>query len=80
MFASKERWRSYFAEAVRIAKDKDYLSDLDWWEMGLKKSCANTNNESSIYEAFDDERRKMFKEIFGEDMYSDHFPYLPEED
>lgn len=58
---SKEKWLAAFANAVRIAADKDYFSDILFYE---------------VYPDADEDWRKYwdyaadaFKEIFGEEMW-----------
>ena len=78
MFCNIDKWKKYFAEAVRVAQEQDYLSDLDYFEMGLEQAIKNAPDEdceNAIYEAFANEKCDMFRQIFGEDMYDNNFPY-----
>ena len=68
MLNSMDRWKKFFAEGIRIANDKDYLSDLLVFEM-------NGEGEEKYQEMLD-----AFKEIFGEDLWKDNFPYGSEEE
>ena len=77
MFHDIDRWRKYFAEAVRIAQEQDYLSDMDYFDMGLEDAVRNAPDEdceNAIYEAFENEKHDMFRQVFGEDWYN-QFPF-----
>ena len=83
MFRDINKWRKYFAEAIRIAQEQDYLSDMDYFNMGLKDAIKNAPNEdcaNAIYEAFANEKCEMFRQIFGEEMYSEHSFYNEEDE
>lgn len=83
MFRDINKWRKYFAEAVRIAQEQDYLSDMDYFDMGLEgqlDKAVDEHEQELIREEFDAEKRAMFRLLFLEDMYDEHGIFEKEED
>ena len=75
MFRDINKWRKYFAEAVRIEQEQDYLSDMDYFDMGLEEQldkAANEHEQELIQEKFEAEKCKMFRLFFQEEMYGEH--------
>ena len=74
---SKERWLAAFADAVRIAVDKDYFSDILFFDLypntHEKAAELNEDDEEAICDIYNEKWnyvKDAFKEIFGEEMYS----------
>ena len=70
---SVNKWKHYFANAVRIAQEQDYLSDADWFDMGLGDAitaCGEDEDaQKRVSNHFYEERNAMFKALFDEDFY-----------
>ena len=72
MINSKERWKQCFAEAVRIAYEQDYMSDMFSFDMNFPQVDCDIDMTDEQYDAltkpFYDEFYAMFKEVFGEEF------------
>ena len=72
-FQTVAEWKHYFANAVRIAQEQDYLSDADWFDMGLGDAIHDCGEDEDaqkrVTNRFYEEKRAMFKALFGEDFY-----------
>lgn len=73
---SKEKWLAAFADAVRIAIDKDYFSDILFFDLypGTHEKAAEIDEEeeeliNNVYDEKWNYVKDAFKEIFGEELW-----------
>ena len=57
-------WKHAFADCLRLAMDKDYFSDYEWFDLG--KQNLETDEE---FDAFDKEKADAFLKVFGEQLW-----------
>ena len=62
---SKEKWVRAFADAVEVAIDKDYFSDILFFDLYPDAPQETEEDFTKLWSYVDD----AFKEVFGFPMY-----------
>ena len=63
----REKWLKAFGEATRIAIDKDYFSDILYFDLYPNETSEYYNDED--YDKLWENVKDAFKEIFNENLY-----------